>query len=327
MKKRTLGNNLSVSAIGLGCMGMSEFYGPRDDSMSLRVLARAVELGIDFFDTADMYGPHHNEELIGRFLTSHKSKVRIATKFGIVRNPGEYQRSLDSSARYARQACEASLRRLGIEQIDLYYVHRVNPNTPIEETMEGLAQLVKEGKIAHIGLCEVSAETLRRAHAVHPITAVQTEYSLWTRDVEQTVLPTCNELGIGFVPYSPLGRGFLTGRFQETSDFGEDDFRPNLPRFSEQAMGANRLIAKVIGEVAEQKGCTPAQLSLAWLLSKGSNIVPIPGTKQLRYLDENTAATQITLTSEEQQQLEAATARLHVMGERYTPEGMKGVNA
>jgi aryl-alcohol dehydrogenase-like predicted oxidoreductase len=327
MQKRTLGTDLTLSAIGLGCMGMSEFYGPREDSESLRVLARAVELGIDFFDTADMYGPHHNEELIGRFLASHKPNVRIATKFGIVRNSGEYQRSLDSSAHYARQACEASLKRLGIEQIDLYYVHRVNPETPIEETMEGLAQLVKEGKIAHIGLCEVSDETLRRAHAVHPVTAVQTEYSLWTRDVEQAVLPTCKELGIGFVPYSPLGRGFLTGRFQENADFGEGDFRSNLPRFSEQAMNTNRRISEVIGDMAALKGCTPAQLSLAWLLSKGDNIVPIPGTKQLRYLEENAAAASIHLTTDEQQHLEAATARLPVIGERYTPEGMKGVNA
>lgn len=326
MQTRTLGSDLTLSAIGLGCMGMSEFYGPRDDSESLRVLNRAVEIGIDFFDTADMYGPHHNEELIGRFLASHKPKVRIATKFGIVRKPGEYQRSLDSSASYARQACEASLKRLGVEQIDLYYVHRVNPATPIEATMEGLAQLVKEGKIAHIGLCEVSAETLRRAHAVHPVTAVQTEYSLWTRDVEQAVLPTCKELGIGFVPYSPLGRGFLTGKLQENADFGEGDFRPNLPRFSEQAMHTNRQIADVIGDMATQKGCTPAQLSLAWLLSKGDNIVPIPGTKRLRYLEENAAAASIHLTTDEQQQLEAATASLPVIGERYTPEGMKGVN-
>ncbi|MCK0767284.1 aldo/keto reductase [Chromohalobacter canadensis] len=326
MEKRTLGNDFSVSAIGLGCMGMSEFYGPRDDSESLRVLERAVELGVDFFDTADMYGPHHNEELIGRFLARSKAQIRIASKFGIVRNPGEYKRSLDNSADYARKACEASLRRLGVEQIDLYYVHRINPEEPIEETIGGLERLVQSGKIARIGLCEVSAATLRRAHAVHPITAVQTEYSLWTREVEREVLPACRELGIGFVPYSPLGRGFLTGRFQDTAEFGEGDFRPNLPRFTEGAIDANRRIADVIAEVAAQKGCSPAQLSLAWLLSKGPDIVPIPGTKQLRYIEENVAAANISLSVEEQRQLETATASLPVVGERYTLEGMKGVN-
>lgn len=326
MEKRTLGTDLSISTIGLGCMGMSEFYGPRNDRESLRVLARAVELGIDFFDTADMYGPHHNETLIGDFLARNRSKVRIASKFGIVRQPGEYRRSLDNSAGYARQACEASLRRLGVEQIDLYYVHRVDSGQPIEETIDGLAELIHEGKIGHIGLCEVSAETLRRAHAVHPITAVQTEYSLWARDVEREVLPTCRELGIGFVPYSPLGRGFLTGRFQDTAAFDDGDFRANLPRFAEDAIGTNRRIVDVIAEMAEQKGCTPAQLSLAWLLSKGSDIVPIPGTKQLRYLEENAAAAQIKLSADDQQQLEMATADLPVIGERYTSEGMKGVN-
>ena len=327
MEQRTLGTHLSTSAIGLGCMGMSEFYGPRDDNESLRVLARAVELGIDFFDTADMYGPHHNEELIGRFLAHHQPQVRIATKFGIVRKPGEYKRSLDNSADYARKACEASLRRLGVEQIDLYYVHRIDPEQPIEETIDGLARLVKAGKIARIGLCEVSAETLRRAHAVHPITAVQTEYSLWTRDVEREVLPTCRELGIGFVPYSPLGRGVLTGRFQDRAQFSDGDFRSNSPRFTEEAIDTNRRVADVIADMARHKGCSPAQLSLAWLLSKGPDIVPIPGTKQLRYIEENAAAVHITLSAAEQQQLETATARLPVMGERYTAEGMKGVNA
>lgn len=305
---------------------MSEFYGPRDDSESLRVLERAVELGVDFFDTADMYGPHHNEELIGRFLARSKAQIRIASKFGIVRSSGEYKRSLENSADYARKACEASLRRLGVEQIDLYYVHRINPEEPIEETIGGLERLVQSGKIARIGLCEVSAATLRRAHAVHPITAVQTEYSLWAREVEREVLPTCRELGIGFVPYSPLGRGFLTGRFQDTTEFGEGDFRPNLPRFTEGAIDANRRIADVIAEVAAQKGCSPAQLSLAWLLSKGPDIVPIPGTKQLRYIEENVAAANISLSVEEQRQLETATASLPVVGERYTLEGMKGVN-
>lgn len=326
MEKRTLGNDFRVSAIGLGCMGMSEFYGPRDDSQSLRVLARAVELGVDFFDTADMYGPHHNEQLIGSFLARHKAQVRIASKFGIVRNPGEYQRSLQNSADYARKACEASLRRLGVEQIDLYYVHRINPEEPIEETIGGLERLVLSGKIARIGLCEVSAATLRRAHAVHPITAVQTEYSLWAREVEQEVLPTCRELGIGFVPYSPLGRGFLTGRFQDTTELDDGDFRAQLPRFSEQAIKTNRRIAEVIAELANQKGCTSAQLSLAWLLAQGPDIVPIPGTRQLHYLEENVAAANIVLGAEEQRQLEVATASLPVAGERYTSEGMKGVN-
>nr|WP_318152529.1 aldo/keto reductase [Halomonas sp. M4R1S46] len=318
---------MSVSAIGLGCMGMSEFYGPRDDRESRRVLARAVDLGVDFFDTADMYGSHHNEALIGDFLSNTSSRVKIATKFGIVRNPGEYRRSLDNSATYAREACEASLRRLGVEQIDLYYVHRLDPERPIEETIDGLARLVDAGKIARLGLCEVSAETLRRAHAVHPITAVQTEYSLWTREVEDEVLPTCRELGIGFVPYSPLGRGFLTGRFQDKAAFGDGDFRPHLPRFTDEAMAANRRIAEAIADMAAQKDCTSAQLSLAWLLSKGPDIVPIPGTKQQRYLEENAAAASIPLTAEERQRLEAITARLPVTGERYTAEGMKGVNA
>lgn len=327
MQIRTLGKDLTVSAIGLGCMGMSEFYGPRDDRESRRVLARAVDLGVDFFDTADMYGSHHNETLIGDFLSNTPSRVKIATKFGIVRNPGEYRRSLDNSATYAREACEASLRRLGVEQIDLYYVHRIDAERPIEETIDGLARLVDAGKIARIGLCEVSAQTLRRAHAVHPITAVQTEYSLWTREVEDEVLPTCRELGIGFVPYSPLGRGFLTGRFRDATAFDDGDFRPHLPRFTDEAMAANRRIAEAIAGMAAHKGCTPAQLSLAWLLSKGPDIVPIPGTKQRRYLEENAAAASIPLTEEERRRLEAITARVPVTGERYTAEGMKGVNA
>lgn len=327
MKHRRLGTELEVSALGLGCMGMSEFYGPRDDDESFKVLDRAVELGIDFFDTADMYGPHHNEELIGRFLSTRRPTVRIATKFGIVRAPGEYRRNIDNRADYARQACEGSLRRLGIEQIDLYYVHRVDASTPIEETMEGLAALKREGKIAHIGLCEVNANTLRRAHAVHPITAVQTEYSLWSRDVEKEVLPVCRELGIGFVPYSPLGRGFLTGRFQDAKVFAEGDFRAGLPRFADENITANRQIVDVIAELGQRKGCSPAQIALAWLLAQGDDIVPIPGTKQRRYLEENAASTELELTPEELSALNLAVSRLPVIGERYTPEGMKGVDA
>ncbi|MEP3345010.1 MAG: aldo/keto reductase [Litoreibacter sp.] len=327
MQKRTLGQGLQVSAIGLGCMGMSEFYGPRDDDESMQVLTRAVELGVDFFDTADMYGPHHNENLLGRFVKQSTKTPKVATKFGIVRNPGEYKRSLNNSADYASQACDASLRRLGIEQIDLYYVHRINPEQPIEETMAGLAALVHQGKIAHIGLCEVSAETLRRAHAVHPVTAVQTEYSLWSRQAEEEVLPVCRELGIGFVPYSPLGRGFLTGRFNSSEGFETGDFRASLPRFADDAIPTNRRVADVIAELASYKSCTPAQLAIAWLMSKSENIVPIPGTKRLQYLEENIDAIQVSLSQEDQIMLEASIDRLPIKGERYTPEGMKGVNA
>ncbi|TRW95431.1 aldo/keto reductase [Paracoccus sp. M683] len=327
MQHRKLGPDLSVSAIGLGCMGMSEFYGPRDDQESLAVLGRVVDLGIDFLDTADMYGPHHNETLIGRFLAESGARPKIATKFGIVRKPGEYARSIDNSTEYMRRACEASLRRLGVEQIDLYYVHRIDRDHPIEQTMEGLAALKREGKIGHIGLCEVSAETLRRAHAVHPVTAVQTEYSLWTRDVEADILPTCRALGIGFVPYSPLGRGFLTGRFQAGATFDAGDFRANLPRFAPDNAATNDALVDVLRAIAAAKGCTPAQVALAWLLGKGDDIVPIPGTKRLKYLEENISAASIKLNLEENATLERALSRLPVAGDRYTAEGMKGLNA
>ena len=326
MERRTLGTDLTVSALGLGCMGMSEFYGPRDDDTSLRVLHEATELGIDFLDTADMYGPHHNEELIGRFLSETSSPMKVATKFGIVRAPGEYRRSLDNGPDYARQACEGSLQRLGVERIDLYYVHRVEQGRPIEETMEGLARLVDEGKIARIGLCEVSAETLRRAHAVHPVTAVQTEYSLWSRGPEAQVLPTCRELGIGFVPYSPLGRGFLTGRFQD-GQFEKGDFRASLPRFQDDAAQANRRIADLVAGVAERKDCTPAQLALAWLLAQGKDIVPIPGTKQSKYLRDNVGAAEVVLSDTDLADIDAGLAERPVSGARYTAEGMKGVDA
>lgn len=326
MERRTLGTDLTVSALGLGCMGMSEFYGPRDDDRSLRVLHEAAELGLDFFDTADMYGPYHNEELIGRFLNETSAPMKVATKFGIVRAPGEYRRSLDNGADYAQQACEGSLRRLGIERIDLYYVHRVDQERPIEETMEGLGRLVGEGKIARIGLCEVNAETLRRAHAVHPVTAVQTEYSLWSRGPEDEVLPTCRELGIGFVPYSPLGRGFLTGRFQD-GQFEDGDFRAFLPRFQNGAAQANGRIANLVARTAKRKGCTPAQLALAWLLAQGDNIVPIPGTKQSKYLRDNVGAAKITLSDTDLADIDAGLSERPVSGARYTAEGMKGVDA
>ncbi|WP_300056203.1 aldo/keto reductase [uncultured Roseobacter sp.] len=327
MEKRTLGRGFEVSAIGLGCMGMSEFYGPRDDEMSMRVLQEAMDLGIDFFDTADMYGPHHNEELIGAFLAQSRTRPKIATKFGIVRTPGEYRRSLDNSPTYARAACEGSLSRLGVERIDLYYVHRIDRAQEIEETIGGLSRLVEEGKIDRIGLCEVSAGTLRRAHAVHPITAVQTEYSFWSREVEAQVLPTCRELGIGFVPYSPLGRGFLTGRFDKGSAFEKGDFRASLPRFQTEAAASNKRIADLVGGIAARKGCTAAQLSLAWLLAQGDDIVPIPGTKRVGHLRDNAASVNVALSHADTREIEQGLAALPVSGARYTEEGMKGVDA
>lgn len=327
MEKRQFRDGFRVSALGLGCMGMSEFYGPRDDDGSLAVLRSAVESGVDFLDTADMYGSHHNENLIGRFLAQSDARVKIATKFGIVRKPGEYARSLDISPAYARRACEASLRRLGVERIDLYYVHRVNPAQDIDETMGALSRLVEEGKIDRVGLCEVSAPTLRRANAVHPVTAVQTEYSLWSRAVETDVLPTCRELGIGFVPYAPLGRGFLTGRFQDRAQFAKGDFRASLPRFQQNALAANLRIVDLVRAMANRKGCSPAQLALAWLLAQGSDIVPIPGTRSLKTLSENLASVHCRLTADEAAELRDGLAALPVAGERYTAEGMKGVNA
>ena len=327
MQTRYLTEGLGVSALGLGCMGMSEFYGPRDDEEALRVLHRAVDLGTTFFDTADMYGPHHNEELLSRFLKERKTDAVIATKFGIVRDGNRYARTIDNSPDYVRSACEASLRRLGLERIDLYYVHRVDRSRPVEEVVGVLADLVREGKIGHIGLCEVSAETLRRAHAVHPVAAVQTEYSLWTREVEAEILPACRELGVGFVPYSPLGRGFLTGTFDSGTRFQDGDFRANLPRFNGENLQTNQAIVEVVKQMAAEKGCSPAQLALAWLLAQEDWIVPIPGTKRLRYLEENIAAVDIVLSPDEQQALTVAVGKSPVAGERYTEEGMKGVNA
>lgn len=326
METRILSEGLEVSALGLGCMGMSEFYGPRNDDESMRVLHRAVDLGVNFFDTADMYGAHHNEKLLGRFIRERKPPAIIATKFGIVRNGNAYSRTIDNSPDYIRRTCEASLHRLGLECIDLYYVHRVNKDQPIEETMGTLASLVREGKTAHIGLCEVNASTLRRAHAVHPVSAVQSEYSLWTRDMEESVLPTCRALGIGFVPYSPLERGFLTGHYTADTKFGADDFRGNLPRFTDENLRANLALVDVVRQLAAERQCTPAQLALAWLLAQDQAIVPIPGTKKQHYLEENIAAAAIALSTGEIDTLTQAIERHAIWGERYTQQGMKGVN-
>lgn len=327
MQRRKLGPHLEVSALGLGCMGMSEFYGPRDDEQSLRTLDHAVEAGVDFLDTADIYGPHHNEQLLGQFLASRRPRVKIATKFGIVRKAGEYRRGIDNSPQYARQSCEDSLRRLGVEHIDLYYVHRIDAQRPIEETMEGLARLVQEGKIGHVGLCEVSAATLRRAHAVHPVAAVQTEYSLWTREVQAQVLPACRELGIGLVAYSPLGRGFLTGKFQRDTVFEDGDFRAQLPRFQPGNITSNLSLVDMVAALAARKGCTPAQIALAWLLAQGDDLVPIPGTRRIAHLQDNLGALSVELTADDLAGLDQALATMPVLGERYTEEGMKGINA
>lgn len=325
MERRRLAKGLEVGAVGLGCMGMSEFYGPRDDARALRVLARAAELGVDLLDTADTYGHGHNEELVGRFLVQG-GRARVATKFGIVRSPGSYERRIDNAPSYARSACEASLRRLGVERIDLYYVHRIEPGQPIEEVMGALAGLVAEGKIAHVGLCEPSAATLRRAHAVHPVAAVQSEWSLWTRDLEAEVLLAAREIGAALVPYSPLGRGFLTGAF-DASAMGEGDMRAGLPRFQAGALAANASIVERVREVARRRGATPAQVALAWLLAKGPDVVPIPGTTRPERLEENAAAARLSLKAEDLALLDGVGTDVPVVGERYTAEGMKGVGA
>lgn len=308
-------------------MGISEFYGPATpDAEALNLLDKAWDLGIDFYDTSDAYGPHTNEILLSKFLKKHNN-VKLASKFGIVRKPGQYARTINNKPDYIREACEASLKRLGIDHIDLYYVHRINAEHPMEETMQALSELVKAGKIGHIGLCEVSAETLRKAHAVHPVAAVQTEYSLWTRDVEQNILPCCRELGIGFVPYSPLGRGYLTGTYNQNTEFEDGDFRASLPRFTQENIAANKAVVDVIEKVANANQCTAAQVSLAWLLAKGDDIVPIPGTKRINYLEQNVASANIQLSKDDIKQLDDQTAAINIIGERYTEEGMKGLNA
>jgi aryl-alcohol dehydrogenase-like predicted oxidoreductase len=326
MRKRTLGpQGPEVSAIGLGCMGMSAFYGATDEQEALRTIARALDLGCNFLDTSDMYGPHTNERLLGRAIADRREEVFLATKFGIKLEPGDPpKRSIDGSPEYVRAACEGSLQRLGVDHIDLYYQHRVDPRTPIEETVGAMAELVAEGKVRHVGLSEASAATIRRAHAVHPVTAVQSEYSLWTRDIEEDVMPTLQELGIGLVPYSPLGRGFLSGRFTSPEDLDENDFRRYGPRFTGENLEHNLQLAERVKELAAEKDITPGQLALAWVLHRGEHVVPIPGTKRVSYLEENLAAADVELGAEEVERIAAAVPQ--AAGDRYDPAGMRTVN-
>jgi len=323
MQQRKLGNQgLTVSALGLGCMGMSEFYGNRDDKESLATIHRALELGVTLLDTADIYGPFLNEELVGQAIKGRRDAVVLATKFGIVRSPTDPQvRGINGRPDYVRVACEASLKRLGVETIDLYYQHRVDPNTPIEDTVGALAELVWAGKVRFIGLSEAGPQTVRRAHAVHPLSAVQTEYSLWTRDPEDAVLPTCRELGIGFVAYSPLGRGFLTGHIQRFEDLPDNDYRRQTPRFQGENFQRNLDLVARIEAIAAEKGCTPAQLALAWVLAQSEDIVPIPGTKRRTYLEQNLGALEIELSATEMERINAVALPGIAAGLRY-PEAM-----
>ena len=326
MKQRKLGS-LDVPAMGLGCMGMSAFYGTTDEGEALATIDRALELGCNFLDTAEMYGPYKNEELLGKAIAGKRDKFIIATKFGIRFAPTKEDptnRVLDGSPENARNAIEGSLKRLGTDHVDLWYLHRVDFNRDIEETVGAMAELVDEGKVRHIGLSEAAPETLRRAHAVHPITALQTEYSLWTRDVEAEILPTCRELGIGFVPYSPLGRGFLSGRFKSPDDLDAGDFRRHGPRFSGDALEQNLQLAAKVEELAADKGCTPGQLALAWVLAQGDDVVPIPGTKRRRYLEENLAAADVELSADDLARIDAEIPA--AAGDRYDRVGMMTVN-
>ena len=324
MEKRKLGTQgLVVSALGLGCMGMSEFYGPENNDESIRTIHRAIDLGVTFFDTADMYGVGRNEQLVGKALKGHRQKVVIATKFGNVRGADGSFLGVNGKPEYVRSACEASLRRLGIDTIDLYYQHRVDVQTPIEETVGAMAELVQEGKVRYLGLSEAGVTTIRRANSVHPVTALQTEYSLWSRDVEKEILPLCRELGIGFVPYSPLGRGFLTGRFRSNEDFDESDFRRRHPRFEPQNLERNLGIVRLVDQFATEHHCRSSQLALAWCLAQGKDVVPIPGTKKIGFLEENLGALSIKLSSAAIRKINEALPPGITAGDRYPPMQMQ----
>jgi aryl-alcohol dehydrogenase-like predicted oxidoreductase len=328
MEKRTLGDRgLEVSALGLGCMGMSAFYGSTDEDEAIATIRETLDLGINFLDTAEMYGPFENEKLIGRAVAGHRDDWVIATKFGVRPErdeSGGWTRVRDGSPENVRRSVEGSLERLGTDRIDLYYQHRMDPNVPIEETVGAMAELVEEGKILHVGLSEAAPERIRKAHSTHPITAVQTEYSLWTRDLEAEILPTLRELGIGLVPYSPLGRGFLSGRFKSPDELDSDDFRRHGPRFTGENLEANLELAAKVEQLADQKGVTPAQLALAWVLAQGDDIVPIPGTKRRSYLEQNAGALEVELTDDDLERIDAEIPP--AQGDRYDAQGMTAVN-